>query len=97
MQPSQQDRARRYFNEMALHALTVLRIATLEIAVRRAVVAAVISRQRPGMTVLLSAASGQAFSNDYEVSHAVPALACASAPACGGRRHEAFALGCFQA
>ena len=57
----------RYFNEMAIHALNVLRVATMDPAARAALAAAVTHSQRPGMAVLLCAAGGQAFMGDHEV------------------------------
>ena len=57
----------RYFSEMAIHALNVLRVATLELAARDAIAGAAIQGQRPGMATLLSAAGGQAFMGDHEV------------------------------
>ena len=54
---------------MAMHALNVLRVATLEPAGRSAVAGAVTQAHRPGMAVLLGAAGGQTFVGDHEVQH----------------------------
>ena len=59
---------RRYFNEMAIHALNILRVATLELSARSALAEAGLQSQHSSMAALLAAAGGQAFMGDHEVS-----------------------------